>query len=631
MSKKKSDKLSLDEILEQAEKEATSQKKEQSDISKQISKIEAKEIIKDISEAVKSGEIAFTKVKVYAVKNGEEYFINEFKYEKEVVLDPEGWLKKRVIDNIPPEYKTDTFVIKAIMPDGRIGFETTVKVAIPKSDSVDEAFSKKVKELLELSSMQTQSLLETMKHIQSKNGDGEVVRELIKLLEDMIIQLREEKEKVIEEIKKREESEGKKDREILQEIIAIEKMFDEKIEKLLMIVNSLESKKESEESKIIAQLLPKLLEKIDKKDDPIEMMNKMLDALTKITRGEKEEDKFRERLFDIMLEKLMKDEKQDPVEELEKQLKLITTLKEAFGIGEDSDDKDVLITMVMQKIEEMEKKQHELIMKLIEKDKEKKDEFQSFIDMYRKIKEFKKLYEDITGSRPQPVKSFIELVAEVLNSPVIENVARILADALVKQELIRQGLMIQGDNVVPLPVQRQLPPTPQGFGYPQVPPNQFYQPHQQLIQQQFMPQQVQQYPVQQPPVSKVNINASQVQAQNQQEQQSCESGNEKEIEWAINTIKKSLKSVISEMKKTIKKYERKKNHDEFVNLFVEKVMQALLSDRDNIIAIQIMAKYKQSDKLKEIIRTTLKEEYNISEKDMKDVEKDIEDRLNKMK
>jgi len=612
MAKKRTEPISVDQILEEVEKEEKKEEKKSSSstpatLPRAITKIEEQKIISDVKKAIKEGDVTFTKIKVYAIKNGEEYFINEYKYEEEAVLDPEGWIKKRVLDNLPEEYLTDTFVIKAILPDGKVGFEQTVRVAVPKKrNTIDDAISNKVKEVLELSSIQTQSLLNMIKEMSQKgNENAQVVQELIRIIEDMINQLKEAKEKAIEDIKRAKEEEGKAEREILQEIIAIEKMFDEKIEKLLMIVNMLEQKKGSEEATMLVQLIPQLLEKLTQREDSFEKFAKILE----LTERFKQEDSFKENLLNMLIEKALKEEekKEDPIDKLMKEMEVLAKLKEIFAPKDDNNNSELLVHMLVEKIEELEKRNMEMIQKLLEDKKEKKDEWTEFLETFEKMKRIKKFMEEITGQRPQPAKSMVELIAQIINSPVIKEVATVIADALVKQELIRQGVLMQGNQLIVLPTAQgfggALPPTaPQQPTVPVPPPQPQAQPKQKKEEQ-----------------ADQKTEAKEQKKRTRKKSSSSIEEAKKIVEQAIDELVKKMKAQHAEYKEA--------THEQFVAMLVTELVTALATNKKLVEAIKLLAQAGEEKYLNEIILSKIKEAYSLTEEQVKRVEADVKKQL----
>ena len=371
-------------------------KKVESKLSTEIAKKEGEELKEAIS-SLPSG----AKVRILKMEDGVKKYIATVGIEEYDKTDPYAWLKRRFVK----KYGDGEYILEFISSDGEI-IRTTTPILIEgekKEEEVikkeEEEFLKKINEALKIK----EEAIEHKAKLEKEKAELETekARTVIELAEkqiDMITRLYDEKIKMIEErFKKSEES----DMTLL--MMELNRIKDEYMMAIQQIERTIERMKEEQTSQpqymdMVMQFLLKSMEK-----DKFEEVMKMITLMKELT--PKEENK------------------KDIFEELIENPQKIELFKKMIGLD---------------RVEEIRREISELFRYAFEKEQQqepKKDIIDEALESFEKMRRLKDILQPVLGIQPQPAKSFVELIATILQSPQVPQIVQALAQSMTQTKI----------------------------------------------------------------------------------------------------------------------------------------------------------------------------------------------------
>lgn len=274
---------------------------------------------------------------------------------------------------------------------------------------------------------------------------------------DMMTKMYEERIKLL-----KEEFEKVDDKDkifLLQEINRLRDDFKEAIDNIINTLRSVQEDRSDDQSKIYEVLLTILSKTLEKNslDDTLKVIQIMKDTYQKEKSFIEQilEDPAKYKLFKDLfgidertnslqeiisiIEKKMENQKDFFTEILENPQKF-ELLKKLFGFEDIKSLKEEMKSILNIVIERSSPRE------------EKKDMIDEITSSFSKIQKLKDILAPALGIQPQPAKSILELISNIINSPVMPEIVSRIMDGLTKAKLIEHGYIPQdyAGSIVPI-------------------------------------------------------------------------------------------------------------------------------------------------------------------------------------
>lgn len=371
-------------------------------LSAEVAKKEG-EILKEALSSLPSG----AKVRVLKIEDGVKKYITTVGIDEYDKTDPYAWLKRR----FAKKYGDGEYIVEFISSDGEVISQSPpiiIEVEVSSEKKIikeEEEFLRKINEALKIK----EEAIEQKERLADEKAkvETEKARTVIELAEkqiDMLTRLYEEKIKLIEERFKKSD-----DTEMLLLMSELNKIRDEynnaiqNIERTIEKV--MEEKRQPEYMDILMQFMMKSMEK-----DSFEEMMKMMTFIKQLQPDTKEKKDF----FEELIENPQKME----------------LFKKVMGIDS---------------VEEIRREISDLFRYAFEKNEQepKKDLIDETLENFEKMRRLKEIIQPVLGINPQPAKSFVELVATILQSPQVPHVVNAIVEGMTRakitEKMIEQG------------------------------------------------------------------------------------------------------------------------------------------------------------------------------------------------
>ena len=458
------------------------------EVKKEVVKKES-DVLKDIVKSLPSD----VRVRVMKVEDGTRVYVATVPIEDYDKSDPFAWLKRRFAN----KHGSGEYVIEFISPDGEV-LKTAGPITIKlEEDTGKEAeYIKKAKEALKLKEEAIEKraeLAEKLSQLESERAN--LLVELVSKQIDMMSKFYEDRINFIME--QLEKGGGQDNQLLLMELQRLKEDYKNAVDRLYELVQRATTEKEPEYLNLLVNVLGKLVEQTKDTKEPeyfsvlVNLLTKFMDQmnskkepeyftlLANMINKSLEKDATKETLGLINLVKEVlkpvedkKEEKKGFLDELLENPQKAELFKKILGIEEKKD----IITELAENPQKLE-----LIKKLFGLDEvreikssiseiarmreheppERKDVIAEVIEYGEKLKKLKDVLGPVLGVQSQPVKSFLELVATILQSPHISEIVSRVMEGFTKAKLIEQGFIPVEYAGQIVPVRRRALPSQQ--------------------------------------------------------------------------------------------------------------------------------------------------------------------------
>lgn len=452
-------------------------------VEKEIAKKEG-EILKDVVKTLPSD----TRVRIMKLDEGTRVYVTTVSIDEYDKTDPYAWIKRR----FAKKHGSGEYILEFISPEGEVIKSSTpiyIEVESGKDKETHE-FLKKAEEALRLKEEAIDKKVELSEKLsQLETEKANILIELVNKQLDMMTKLYEERINAVKE--KLEQGSATDSQLLLLELQRIKDEYRTAIDKIYDTIRQAVDNKQPEYITFVMEILKSSLER---ERNSFSETVQTLSMLKDMFKPEKEEKKdfFEELLENPQKAELFKrmmgikdkpeKEKKDFFEELLENPQKAELFKRIMGIDEKKD----LITELMenpQKLEMIKKlfgldEVHEIKSSLTDivsrafmREERPKDVVEEIVEYGEKLRKMKDILAPILGTQAQPVKSFLELISTIINSPTMPDIVSRVMEGIVKAKLVEQGYIpneyagaiidarsLQGVQPAPLPPQTQ----PQG-------------------------------------------------------------------------------------------------------------------------------------------------------------------------
>ena len=395
------------------------------------------ETLKDVIKSLPSD----VKVRIMKIQDGVKRYISTVPIDDYDKSDPYAWIKRRFVQ----KHGDGEYIIEFIAPSGEIIKQTSpifIESENKKEDIEKQAFIKKAEEALRLKEEaieKKQEIAEKISKLESEKAA--VMATLFEKQFDMLTKLYEERINAIkEQIEK-----GTNDNNILFMIETLKNEYRQAVDRLSNLIKEAAENKQPQYMELIFNMINKSLEK-----NTLEETLKVISLIKDITRNENSIDNIMK--FINIFKEISSNNNEDPIDRFAKTINIvkeITTKEEQKSFFEELIENPQKLEIIknllgIKEIRQVEEKINELVTKISMRDEPeriKNDPLTELLDDVDKIKKIKDVLAPIFGIQPQPAKSILELVSNIINSPTMPEIVSRIMEGLTKAKLIESGFL----------------------------------------------------------------------------------------------------------------------------------------------------------------------------------------------
>jgi len=419
-------------------------------VEKEIAKKEG-EILKDVVKTLPSD----TRVRVMKLDEGTRVYVTTVSIDEYDKTDPYAWIKRR----FAKKHGSGEYVLEFISPEGEV-IKSSPPIYIEADSNQDKSaqeFLKKAEEALRLKEEAIDKKVElSQKLSQLETEKANILVELVNKQLDMMTRLYEERINAVKE--KLEKGAGADSQILLLELQRIKDDYRAAVDKIYDVVRQAAEEKQPEYLSVVMDIMKSSLEK-NSFSEAIQVLSMLKD----IFKPDQEKKDFLEDIIENpqkaeMFKKLMgiddkpDKEKKDFFEEILENPQKLEVFKKLMGIDEKKDlitelaENPQKLEMIkklfgLDEVREIKSSLTDVIHRVLAREERPKDMIEEIVEYGEKLRRMKDILAPLLGAQVQPVKSFLELVSTIVNSPTMPEIVSRIMEGHVKAKLIEQGFI----------------------------------------------------------------------------------------------------------------------------------------------------------------------------------------------